>query len=176
MEDIITEDISEKFWYKEYMLKNKYIIPYLERFWSYNVDMGKTFRALVEYAAVSGDLVLYLAPDRVDRNVQIVVFDSEHVEIIPDEFNAHKIKRAVVEYDYEDEEGIKHSYSLEADSEKVTITEDGKITTTPHSLGEVPIVHIAFNRSSKSVYGRSDVYKLLAGSYCSMKSLVTLVK
>lgn len=164
MENIITEDISEKRWYKEYMLKTKYLIPYLEKFWRFNQAEGKTFRSLVEYATVSGDLFIYVSPDEEESNVRMTLYDAEHVTIIPDEFNIHKIKKAIVEYEYEDEFGEKHSYKLVADKEQVSITEDGRTTVTKHSLNEVPLVHIAFNRTAKSIYGVSDVFKILAGS------------
>lgn len=164
---LITEDVSEERWYKEYTLKTKYLVPYLEKFWKYNQEQGKTFRSLVEYATVAGDLFIYLAPDIEERNVQMVIFDSAHVTIIPDEFNKHKIKRAIVEYEYENEHGEKYEYRLEADSEQVSIRDtaiDDKPKIKAHNLKEVPIVHIAFNRNAKSLYGTSDVFRILAGS------------
>ncbi len=176
LEELLTEHTEEDA-LKEYIIKTKYLLPLIHKFWENNKERGITYRGLVESLQVEGDLFIYLRYNETTKQVDMIPYTGKFVRITPKRDNIKAIESVLLEYEYYIGEES-HTYKMYLDDtvKKIYDSSLGNPDTEwheeePHYLGIVPFVHATINSSIHKTYGYSSLLQLLGLSNMSNSKL-----
>ena len=128
----------------------------------------------VLYGKVTGDAFIKLVPGAAQSRfgpVRLILLDSEAVELDVSPHDRDDVQKAMVSYDYFDDDGnggasaalTRHTYHEIIDTESVTAFVDGDYApeySYDHNLGFIPVIHIRNLDSGGGIYGESFVGRL----------------